>query len=297
MRKKFFILIGSVLVIVSALVWYLKVYNLKEINKSEIDVKRFIKCTDEASYSKAQVNWKYVASIIGVKNKNNFKDVSNDEIRNVSNLFIAKDGENYIVLPLKHVLKKLEFNNKEIQRVNDYANDLKDFGLKPSRLNPDGKYMTFINSIKDSAVDNYNEYHVLPSITIAQAILESNWGESDLSSKHNNLFGIKANNAWKGDSVNVETSEFYDQVINDKFRTYKSKSESMKDHAKFLSENPRYKEVFNKETYIEQAQELQNGGYSTVSDESGNLKYKNLLIEIIQQYNLQLIDSSVQEIR
>lgn len=297
MRKNIFILSSIVLVIVSALVWYLKVYNLKEINKSEIDVKRFIKCTDEASYSKAQVNWKYVASIIGVKNKNNFKDVSNEDIRNVSNLFIAKDGENYIVLPLKHVLKKLEFNNKEIQRVNDYANDLKDFGLKPSRLNPDGKYMTFINSIKDSAIYNYNEYHVLPSITIAQAILESNWGESDLSSKHNNLFGIKANNAWKGDSVNVETSEFYNQVINDKFRTYKSKSESMKDHAKFLSENPRYKEVFNKETYIEQAQELQNGGYSTVSDESGNLKYKNLLIEIIQQYNLQLIDSSVQEIR
>lgn len=297
MRKNIFILSSIVLVIVSALVWYLKVYNLKEINKSEIDVKRFIKCTDEASYSKAQVNWKYVASIIGVKNKNNFKDVSNEDIRNVSNLFIAKDGENYIVLPLKHVLKKLEFNNKEIQRVNDYANDLKDFGLKPSRLNPDGKYMTFINSIKDSAIYNYNEYHVLPSITIAQAILESNWGESDLSSKHNNLFGIKANNAWKGDSVNVETSEFYNQVINDKFRTYKSKSESMKDHAKFLSENPRYKEVFNKETYIEQAQELQNGGYSTVSDESGNLKYKNLLIEIIQQYNLQLIDSSVQKIK
>ncbi|RDC48549.1 hypothetical protein DVA85_28360, partial [Acinetobacter sp. RIT592] len=124
-----------------------------------------------------------------------------------------------------------------------------------------------------------------------------NWGESELSSKYNNLFGIKANNSWKGKYVNIETSEYYDQVITDKFRVYKTKSESIQDHAKFLSENPRYKEVLTKATYIEQAEELQNAGYSTVSDESGNLTYKNLLIEIIQQYNLQLIDSYVQEIR
>lgn len=157
--------------------------------------------------------------------------------------------------------------------------------------------MTFINSVKNSAIFNYNKYNILPSITIAQSILESNWGESELSSKYNNLFGIKANNAWKGEYVNIETSEYYNQVITDKFRVYKTKSESIQDHAKFLSENPRYKKVFTKTTYIEQAEELQSAGYSTVSDKSGNLTYKNLLIEIIQQYNLQLIDSYLQEIR
>ena len=297
MRRKLFILSGIALLFGLSFVWAVNVFTLKEINKNEIDVNQFIKCSDEVSSSKAQVNWQYVASIIGIQNKNNFKDVSNDEIKNIANLFIIKDGEKYKISNLDDVLKKLEFSSKEVKRTHDYVSDLKYFGLKPSRLNPDGKYMTFIDSVKNSAIYNYNKYKILPSITIAQSILESNWGKSELSSKYNNLFGIKANNAWKGEYVNIETSEFYDQVITDKFRVYKTKSESIQDHAKFLSENPRYKEVLTKATYIEQAEELQNAGYSTVSDESGNLTYKNLLIEIIQQYNLQLIDSYVQEIR
>lgn len=233
MRRKLFILSGIALVVVLSFVWYMKVFNLKEINKNEIDVNQFIKCSDEVSSSKAQVNWQYVASIIGVQKKNNFKDLSNDEIRNVANLFIIKDGEKYRVLNLDDVLKKLEFTSKEVKRTHDYVSDLKRFGLKPSRLNPDGKYMTFIDSVKNSSIYNYNKYKILPSITIAQSILESNWGESELSSKYNNLFGIKANNSWKGKYVNIETSEYYDQVITDKFRVYKTKSESIQDHAKF----------------------------------------------------------------
>ena len=57
------------------------------------------------------------------------------------------------------------------------------------------------------------------------------------------------------------------------------------------------KNVFNKPTYIEQSKELQDAGYSTVSDKSGNLTYKKLLDQLIQQYNLQLIDSEVQKIK
>ena len=297
MRRKSFVVISIIILIIFSFALYIKVFNLKEINKNQIDVNQFIECSDEVSSSKAQVNWQYVASIIGVQKKNNFKDISNDEIKKVANLFIVKDGEKYKVLNLDDVTKKLGFTSKEVNRTHDYTNDLKQFGLKSSRLNPDGKYMTFINSVKNSAIFNYNKYNILPSITIAQSILESNWGESELSSKYNNLFGIKANNAWKGEYVNIETSEYYNQVITDKFRVYKTKSESIQDHAKFLSENPRYKKVFTKATYIEQAEELQSAGYSTVSDKSGNLTYKNLLIEIIQQYNLQLIDSYLQEIR
>lgn len=224
MRKKLFILSGIALLFVLSFVWAVNVFTLKEINKNEIDVNQFIKCSDEVSSSKAQVNWQYVASIIGVQNKNNFKDVSNDEIKNIANLFIIKDGEKYKILNLDDVLKKLEFSSKEVKRTHDYVSDLKYFGLKPSRLSPDGKYMTFIDSVKNSAIYNYNKYKILPSITIAQSILESNWGKSELSSKYNNLFGIKANNAWKGEYVNIETSEYYDQVITDKFRVYKTKT-------------------------------------------------------------------------
>ncbi len=297
MNKKKIVIGFIIITLLLVFALFIKILNLKEIKKYQIDVSKFITCVDEVSYSKAQVNWKDVASIIGVEHNNNFKNVNDDEIKKISELFIIKEENTYKIDKLENVLEKLNFNSKQIKRVHNYINDLKYYGLKPSRLNPDTKYMKFINSIKDSSIDNYEKYNILPSITIAQAILESNWGESELSAKYNNLFGIKAHSSWKGDSVNIETSEYYDKVITDEFRAYKSKSESIKDHAKFLSENPRYKDVLNKHTYIEQAQALQDAGYSTVSDKDGNLTYKNLLIQIIQQYNLQLIDSKVQEIK
>lgn len=297
MNKKKIVIGFIIITLLLVFVLCIKMLNLKEIKKYQIDTSKFITCVDEVSYSKAQANWKYVASIVGVEHNNNFKKVNDDEIKKISELFIIKEEDSYKIDKLANVLEKLNFTSKQIKRVHNYINDLKYYGLKPSRLNPDTKYMKFINSIKDSAIDNYENYNILPSITIAQAILESNWGESELSAKYNNLFGIKAHSSWKGDSVNIETSEYYDKVIIDEFRAYKSKSESIKDHAKFLSENSRYKDVLNKHTYIEQAQALQDSGYSTVSDKDGNLTYKNLLIQIIQQYNLQLIDSKVQEVK
>jgi flagellum-specific peptidoglycan hydrolase FlgJ len=297
LKKRRIILSIIVAVVILSLILFIKSFNLREVNKNQIDVEQFIKCSDEVSHSKAQVNWKYVASIIGVLKDNKYDHVSNSEIKHIANLFIVESRDKYEIKSLDSVIDKLNFNEKQIKRVNNYVKDLENYGLKPSRLNPDGKYIKFIDSIKDSAIDNYEKYNILPSITIAQAILESNWGESELSAKYNNLFGIKAHSSWKGDSVNIETSEYYNQVIKDDFRAYKSKSDSIKDHGKFLSENPRYKEVFSKPTYIEQAQELQNSGYSTVSDKEGNLTYKKLLAQIIQQYNLQLLDSKVQEIK
>lgn len=295
-KKKIILGIASLLIVIS-LILLIRLFNLKEINKSEINVEQFIKCSDEVSFNKAQVNWQQVASIIGVLNNNKFKNVSNDEIKEIANLFLVKENDRYKVLTLDAVIKKLKFNKSQTKRVKNYINDLNNFGLIPSSLSPDGKYVKFIDSIKESAIENYKKYNILPSITIAQAILESNWGESELSSKYNNLFGIKAHSYWKGESINIETSEHYNQVINDKFRVYKSKDDSLRDHAKFLSENSRYKNVFNKPTYIEQSKELQDAGYSTVSDKSGNLTYKKLLDQLIQQYNLLLIDSEVQKIK
>ncbi|MEG2788621.1 MAG: glucosaminidase domain-containing protein [Romboutsia sp.] len=292
-------IIGSIVLvlIIISFVIFIKIFNLKEINKNQIDVEQFIKYSDEVSYDKSQVNWKYVASIVGVLHDNKFENISDHEIKEIASLFLIKDKGAYKSLPLPKVAEKLKFNKKQIKRMNDYVEDLNNYGLIPSRLSADGKYLKFIDSIKSSAIENYNKFNILPSITIAQAILESNWGESELSSKYNNLFGIKAHSSWKGHSVNVETSEHYNQIIKDEFRAYKSKSDSLKDHAKFLSENPRYKEVLKKPTYIQQSQELQNAGYSTVSDENGNLTYKKLIDQIIQQYNLQLIDSDVEEIK
>ncbi len=272
-------------------------YNsLKHIDKHRIDVSKYINLVDEVSEDKVQINWKYVVSIIAVENKNKIKDICDDKIKNTAKLFIEKSNNKYKLNNLDTVLNKLNINDKEKERVKDYTEQLKYFGLTPSRLNKDSKYTKFIEEIKDQAINNYKEYKILPSITIAQAILESSWGESDLSKIYNNLFGIKSDSSWNGKFATLETSEFYNIKIEDKFRVYDNKNESIKDHAKFLVDNPRYKKygVFEANTYINQANALQNAGYSTAEDESGKKRYASDLIEIIQQYNLQLIDSEIQ---
>lgn len=287
--------------IISAITLFISLYliigyhSLKHIDKNRIDVSKYITLVDEVSENKVQVNWKYVVSIIAVENKNKIKNISDDKIKNTANLFIEKSDNGYKLSSLDNVLNKLNFTDKEKERVNDYIDQLKYFGLTPYRLKEDSKYTKFIEEIKDEAIKNYKEYKILPSITIAQAILESSWGESDLAQIYNNLFGIKADSSWKGEYVTLETFEFYDTKIEDKFRVYSNKNQSIKDHAKFLVDNQRYKKygVFEAKTYIEQAYALQNAGYSTAEDNSGQKRYAKDLIEIIRQYNLQLIDSEI----
>ena len=287
--------------IISAITLFISLYliigyhSLKHIDKNRIDVSKYITLVDEVSENKVQVNWKYVVSIIAVENKNKIKNISDDKIKNTANLFIEKSDNGYKLNSLDNVLNKLNFTDKEKERVNDYIDQLKYFGLTPYRLKEDSKYTKFIEEIKDEAIKNYKEYTILPSITIAQAILESSWGESDLAQIYNNLFGIKADSSWKGEYVTLETFEFYDTKIEDKFRVYSNKNQSIKDHAKFLVDNQRYKKygVFEAKTYIEQAYALQNAGYSTAEDNSGQKRYAKDLIELIRQYNLQLIDSEI----
>jgi flagellum-specific peptidoglycan hydrolase FlgJ len=165
----------------------------------------------------------------------------------------------------------------------------------PERLTPESSQMQFIESIKSAAINNYKETGILTSITIAQAILESNWGESSLTQASNNLFGIKADSSWKGEYVIFETKEFNDKYIKDKFRKYENIGDSIADHSEFLVKNKRYKEggVFEAKTYKEQALALQESGYSTAEDENGNKTYAFMLEQLIRQYNLQLIDWEV----
>ncbi len=292
MKSKKIILILSSLIILGG---YLIKYNsLNEINKKYLNVRKYIEYVDDISENKVQVNWKYVASISAVLNDNKLKKVSEDNIKKIAEMFINK--ENNKLNSLDHVLSELKLTEIKKERVNKYIKDLNNYGTVPSKLNKDGEYMKFINSIKESSIKNYKEYKILPSITIAQAILESSWGKSVLAKDFNNLFGIKADLSWKGEYVTLETKEYHDVVINDKFRKYSEKSESIRDHAKFLSENKRYKThgVFDANTYIYQARALEDSGYSTVSNKEGKLIYADMLIELIQQYNLQLIDSEVQ---
>lgn len=263
---------------------------LSEFKKESLDLKMIVDTVDECGGSSIQLNWQYVASILGVQFNNYPENITKQDVKNIAMLFIDSNNK---VKSFDEVVSSLDLKDKEKKRIFDYLDDIKYYGYKPERLHPESKQMQFIESVKSGAIESYKKTGILPSITIAQAILESNWGESNLFLESNNLFGIKADSSWSGEFVTFETKEFHSDMIKDKFRKYANVSESIIDHSNFLTQNPRYLEggVFNAKTYKVQAKALQESGYSTAQDELGNKTYANMLEQLIRQYNLQLIDS------
>lgn len=161
-----------------------------------------------------------------------------------------------------------------------------------SNIYIDSENMTFIENISEGAISNYNKYGILPSITMAQAILESGWGNSELAVIHNNLFGIKADLRWNGAVATIVTNENYNDSTVANFRKYDSINESIEDHGKFLYENSRYAEygLFDGKDYKAQAQALEDAGYSTVKNENGESIYADKLISLIEKYSLMQYD-------
>jgi peptidoglycan hydrolase-like protein with peptidoglycan-binding domain len=146
----------------------------------------------------------------------------------------------------------------------------------------------FINSIKEGALKGYADYRILPSLTIAQAILESSWGSSQLSLRAKNLFGIKAFSSWKGEKIRFPTTEWYrdkKQIINADFRAYKSYNESIEDHSKLLT-NDRYKPVRECSDYKEACRKIYECGYAT------DPGYPEKLIRIIEENRLYEFDNA-----
>ncbi len=145
---------------------------------------------------------------------------------------------------------------------------------------------SFIQSVAPGAIAGWNKYQVLPSITVAQAILESGWGQSSLSTNAHNLFGIKG--AYNGHSVNMRTREVYggrSVYINDNFRAYANNSESVEDHGNFLYSNRRYHNLLGDTNYVSVANKLRQDGYAT------DPSYARSLIKLVQTYNLNQLDS------
>lgn len=137
----------------------------------------------------------------------------------------------------------------------------------------------FINKIKDGAIRGWNDYKVLPSLTIAQAILETGWGKTAIG---NNIFGIKADSNWSGKKKLVRTHEYVNGqkiYVDAYFRDYDSIYESLEDRFKFL-QKPRYSKVVGEKDYKKACTEIQKAGYAT------DPNYSSKLISIIEQYNL-----------
>jgi len=148
------------------------------------------------------------------------------------------------------------------------------------------KKTDFINSIVDGALRGQRDYGILPSLTIAQAILESGWGISELSQRANNLFGIKAFSDWTGKRITLETTEWYNNVkivVNADFRAYDSFNESIEDHNKLLSYS-RYKPLREETDYKVACKKIYECGYATDPEYSGKL------IKIIEDNKLYNFD-------
>ena len=157
---------------------------------------------------------------------------------------------------------------------------------------PNEEQRAFILKLVPIAQDNYNDYGIFPSVTIAQAIHESAWGKSDLSVKANNLFGVKADSSWKGQTIDLLTQDHINGsniTVMAKWRKYDSFEDSVKDHGKFLKENPRYEQsgVFKAKDYKEQAYAIRMAGYAT------DPQYASLICNIIESYSLNIYDFKV----
>lgn len=266
-----------------------------EIYLSKEEIINYINLADELSKEGYQVNWQEVAALNSVLNNESF-EISEDNIAKIGDALLKKDknGEIIGINSFKDSIKNLKFNSNQEELANNNLKALKNNYIN-EKLPKDKEKLEFIENVYEVAIDNYNDYGILPSITISQAILESGWGESTLSEEYNNLFGIKADNRWSGETAQLETKENYDDVIVGSFRAYDSFKSSIRDHGKFLYENERYRNngLFEAKNYKEQAQALENAGYSTAKDEDGNLIYGDKLIRVIQENNLMLYDTEV----
>ncbi len=147
------------------------------------------------------------------------------------------------------------------------------------KLMPD--YQEYIETYRQIAVDQQREHNIPASISMAQGLLESGAGKSELARKANNHFGIKCTSDWKGDTYHKN-----DDKRKDCFRKYKNVKDSWEDHSKFLL-RPRYEELFKLKVtdYKGWAHGLRKCGYAT------DPNYPAKLIRIIEDYGLDKLTS------
>jgi flagellum-specific peptidoglycan hydrolase FlgJ len=137
--------------------------------------------------------------------------------------------------------------------------------------------IAYITQYKTIAMKEMKRTGVPASITLAQAILESNSGESNLAKNHNNHFGIKCKSDWTGAKAYQD-----DDAKQECFRAYDNAEVSFKDHSNFLKNRPNYVDLFLLDPVDDTAWAygLKKAGYATASD------YPKKLLKIIDDYEL-----------
>jgi LysM repeat protein len=138
--------------------------------------------------------------------------------------------------------------------------------------------LAYISRYKELAIAEMKRTGVPAAITLAQGIHETEAGTSVLVKKSNNHFGIKCKDEWRGQSVSHD-----DDARGECFRKYTAAEDSYRDHSDFLKNRPNYSSLFTLDPtdYQGWAYGLKKAGYAT------NPKYAQILIKLIQDYNLE----------
>lgn len=152
-----------------------------------------------------------------------------------------------------------------------------------------GQQNNFINMVASLVIKYAPSYNIkVVSPIIAQAIIESCWGNSGLTKKANNLFGIKCGSKWTGKSVNMKTQEEYTAGtltdIKANFRAYDSLEASVHDYFEFTN-TKRYQALKNCTTPRDYCEAIKAAGYATSST------YVNTLMHYIEVYDLTKFDN------
>lgn len=136
----------------------------------------------------------------------------------------------------------------------------------------------YIRTYKDLAIAEMQRTGVPAAITLAQGIHESGAGQGKLVMVSNNHFGIKCKSNWTGETVKHD-----DDARGECFRKYKQSEDSYRDHSDFLRNGKHYAFLFQLDPsdYTAWAHGLKKAGYAT------NPKYPQVLIKLIEDYNLQ----------
>ena len=143
------------------------------------------------------------------------------------------------------------------------------------------KVELYLKTFGPIAQREMKQYKIPASITLAQGLLESGFGEGRLAVEGNNHFGIKCHRTWQGEKIYHDDDE-----KGECFRVYKDAAESYRDHSLFLSERDRYAFLFRlgKRDYKAWAKGLKKAGYAT------DPKYPDKLIRLIERFDLAQYD-------
>lgn len=148
---------------------------------------------------------------------------------------------------------------------------------------------TFFDALLPGALAVQKTHGIPAGFQLAQAALESAWGESGLARHGNNLFGVKADAAWTGATIDMQTREFLGNtwtVVVAHWRKYGDWAECLADHAQFFLRNRRYAPCFAQTTSEGWAGAVAAAGYAT------DPQYANKLIAVIRQHKLARHDSA-----